>query len=206
MFVEFILNVLDIASKNTGNVKFKILDLEFFFSPVLLDISSQRILKFELFVSLISDIFHVVTMLSQLSIQQICKDKLFRSVRDFLSCDLINFVPMSSSDRWFRKSFNEWENFSHCVDFIFQVFVGLPRLQAARETGTIFAECFDLFFHSLDLVGDFEPWDIFPFAYCVFDFLVQRIQLIQKFNLIFSVNKIRVVLMRKSEQSFSCEV
>lgn len=128
---NFLLNISNISTNYGGNTVNGI-NLEFTSIIMGDDFVSELLLKLELLVGVISDIFNLFFDLKKVGVEKLLKDESLLIVGDLDSSKLDDFFPMAVTDRVLSKTLNDGEDFNHIINFVLKVSVGKPLLKLSR--------------------------------------------------------------------------
>ena len=207
MLFKFFLDILNVSTKNTWGIdSFPHFDFELSIFPEKNDIIVKGFLKLEFFISSLCDIFNIILEFKKWSLHELFKAEGFLLIRNVFFGNFNDFFPMSVSDGVFSKTFNQWKNFNHIINFLLKLFIGSPRFKDTWKLGAIFGELFNLLSHIANFFNDLCPLDIFPFSKSILNFGVEVVKFIEKFDLLFSLFKLWILLIWKTEKHFTTVV
>ena len=199
---NFLLNISNISTNYGGNTVNGI-NLEFTSIIMGNDFVSELLLKLELLVGVISDIFNLFFDLKKVGVEELLKDESLLIEGDLDSSKLDDFFPMAVTDRVLSKTLNDGEDFNHIINFVLKVSVGKPLLKLSRESHAISLEVLNDFNHLSAIFLYTEERQLVPESEGGLSFLVETIEFIKQVNFVFSFNKLSILLMRESEKRFS---
>jgi hypothetical protein len=188
MFLKLILNVKNVASKGAGRVNtLPGLDLELSFLPIGDNFFLKGFLELELFIGGFSDLLDFFSELEEGALEQLLQGEDFTLVRNFFLNEFDNFLPMAVTDGWLRESGNERKDFSHVVNLLLKLLVGLPRLEGTGKFGAVTGELVDGLNHFVNFVDNLSPGDLAPFGNGILNLGVERVEFVEKLDLISSL-------------------
>jgi len=205
---EFVSNILDVSSENAWSIDtLPWLDFELGNFPMGNNFVVQLVLKLELLVSGVSNIFDFVFEVEEVSLQQLVEGEvLWLVVWKFFLGHFNDVLPMSWSDGWLGQRLDEWQHFSHVVNVGFKFLVSIGALEWSWKLLAISSEHFDLLNHGIHLISNVRPVNFVPLSNGVLYLGVERVKLVQKLDFLSGVLKGWILLMGKTEESLSSEV
>jgi hypothetical protein len=167
----------------------------------------QLLLELGLFVSLVRDVLDIFLEGKERCLKQLSKVEGIRVVRDLMLAHINDLLPVPVHNGFLGEGFDNTSNLVvittykhfHVLNFFFEFLEGIPLLELTWELLAVSVEVIDGFLHLVNLFLDVSPGYIFPLGDGVLDLGIERIKLVEQFDLLLGFNKGWILLMRKTE-------
>jgi hypothetical protein len=198
---KLLLDIIDGATDGAREVEVLVgLDFELSVFPVSIDILTKLLLNLLLLESRVADILDVLLYREEVSIEQLLESECLGLVRDLFASEFNQLFPMAILDALITEHLDERKNDLHIIESLLKLLVSRVLLGVRGELKAVLEELLNTFLHGSDLGSDLKPWGFFPLGDSLSNLKVKSVKLIKLVELVLSLHKSRVLLVRKSEE------